>query len=151
VAAAWFTLPLVILSPLTGLAIVYGVTLTAPSTAPRERVPIAKAVEMIADKHDLGALTSLRTRGGRLVARLHTAEGLTGYIVTANGLMEQPRNWPRAIHEGNWSPVLAPVLNIIVSLVFMLLLGTGIFIWARRKIRQLRIQHERAAAVQPAE
>jgi uncharacterized iron-regulated membrane protein len=150
--AAWITLPLVILSPLTGLAIAYGVTFTAPATGGRpERVPIAKAVEIIADKHDLANMTSLRTRGGRLIARVFVDGALTNLVVTPTGLQETQRNWPRAIHEGNWSPTLAPALNIIVSVVFTGLLGTGLFIWARRKIRLMRRRTDKAMELQAAE
>ena len=52
-------------------------------------------------------------------------------------------NWPRAIHEGNWSRILAPGLNILVSVVFLGLWGTGLFIWMRRKVRMLKHATER--------
>jgi uncharacterized iron-regulated membrane protein len=150
--AAWSTLPLVVVSPLTGLAIVYGVTFVAPSSGPRPApVAVKQAVELIAEKHDLSKLTSLRPRGGRMTARIHTADGLTGYQVTPAGLVQPPRNWPRAIHEGNWSPLLAPALNIIVSVVFVGLWFTGLFIWARRKIRLWRRKSQLAGTLQPAE
>jgi uncharacterized iron-regulated membrane protein len=150
--AAWIMLPLVILSPLTGLAIAYGITFTTPASGGRpERVPIAKAVEIVADRHDLANMTSLRTRGGRLIARVFVDGALTNLIVTPAGLQETQRNWPRAIHEGNWSGFLAPVLNIIVSVVFTGLLVTGLFIWARRKLRLMRRRTEKAVELQAAE
>ncbi len=150
--AAWITLPLVILSPLTGLAIAYGITFTPPLAGARgERISIAKAVEVVADKHDLAAMTSLRTRGGRMVARVFVDGALTNFAVTASGLEQPPRNWPRAIHEGNWSGFVAPVLNIIVSVVFIGLLFTGLFIWIRRTVRTKRRKMEQAMAFQPAE
>jgi uncharacterized iron-regulated membrane protein len=150
--AAWTTLPLVIVSPLTGLAIVYGVTFLPAGGGPRPApVTVRQAVELIADKHDLSNLTSLRPRGGRMMARVHTADGLTGYQVTSAGLVQPPRNWPRAIHEGNWSPVLAPVLNIVVSLVFVGLWFTGLLIWIRRTIRLARRKVQAAGQLQPAE
>jgi uncharacterized iron-regulated membrane protein len=131
--AAWVTLPLVILSPLTGLAIAYGISLTPPPTgAAGPRVPIVKAVELIADKHELSNLTSLRVRGGRLIARVFVDGSLTNFVVTPVGLEATARNWPRAIHEGSWSGTLAPALNVIVSIVFIGLWGTGLFIWCRR-------------------
>jgi hypothetical protein len=150
--AAWITLPLVIISPLTGLAIAYGITFTPPPAAGRgERVTIAKAVEIIADKYDLAAMTSLRPRGGRMIARLFVDGTLTNLVVTSSSLQQPPRNWPRAIHEGNWSGFVAPVLNIIVSVVFVGLLFTGLFIWIRRKLRMLRRKIEKETALQPAE
>ncbi len=150
--AAWIVLPLVVLSPLTGLAIVYGVTLNAPAAGGRgERVPIAKAVEMIGEKHDLANLTSLRVRGGRLTARIFEDGALNAFVVRPAGLEAQARNWPRAIHEGNWSGVIAPLLNLIVSIVFLGLLGTGIFIWARRRLMLRRRRAEKRMALQAAE
>jgi uncharacterized iron-regulated membrane protein len=150
--AAWLTLPLVIISPLTGLAIVYGVTFLPAQQGPRPApVAIREAVDIIARTHDLGALTSLRTRGGRLIARIHTPDGLIGYVVTKDGLQAPPRNWPRSIHEGNWSPLLAPAINIVVSIVFVGLWFTGLVIWARRTLRMRRRRAARAATLQPAE
>ncbi len=153
--AAWSTLPLVIISPLTGLAIVYGVTFLPPASGPRPApVPVKEALERVADSHDLSRLTALRTRGGRMTARVFTDSGLTGFVVTKDGLVEPPRNWPRAIHEGNWSTTIAPWLNIIVSVVFVGLWTTGLIIWARRNLRMRRRRAEnaeKAGAFQPAE
>ena len=131
--AAWGALPLVILSPLSGLALAYGITFLPQQSGPRP-VPlsIAKAVEIIAEKNDLSNLIWLRTRGGRQSVRLYTDEGANTSVVTADGLVSGDRNWPRAIHEGNWSRVLAPLSNIIVSVVFIGLWFTGLFIWLRR-------------------
>ncbi len=152
VGAAWGLLPLVILSPLTGLALVYGVTFTPPQTGPRgERIPIAKAVEIIADKHDLANMTSLRVRGGRMVARIFEDGALNAYVVRPSGLEAQPRNWPRALHEGNWSGWIGPLLNLLLSIVFIGLLFTGLLIWTRRTLRMRRRKAEKLAALSPAE
>jgi hypothetical protein len=140
--AAWGALPLVILSPLTGLALAFGITF-APASGPRAApVALRAAVETVAGRHDLARLTSLRSRGGRMIARVATDDGLTSLVVTQAGLAPAPRNWPRALHEGNWSPWLAPVLNILVSLVFVGLWATGLLIWLRRslRLRQKRLQ-----------
>ncbi len=134
--AAWGVLPLVILSPLTGLAIAFGITFTPPSGPRGAPVPLRLAVEKVAERHDLARLTSLRSRGGRMIARIATDEGLTNVVVTPSGLVSGPRNWPRALHEGNWSPWLAPALNILVSVVFVGLWATGLLIWLRRSLRQ---------------
>jgi uncharacterized iron-regulated membrane protein len=152
-AAAWGTLPLVVLSPLTGLSIVYGVTFLPAQQGPRPApVSVREAVEKVAAAgHDLGAMTSLRQRGGRMIARIHMADGLIGFVVTKDGVLSPPRNWPRAIHEGNWSPRLAPALNILVSVVFLGLWTTGLVIWARRTWRMRRRRAEGAGRLQPAE
>ncbi len=151
--AAWITLPLVIISPLTGLAIAYGITFMPPPTGGSgEPITIRQAVEIVGDKLDLSQLTSLRPRGSRgMLARIYVDGELSNYTVRANGIEKQPRNWPRAIHEGNWSGFLAPVLNIIVSVVFVGLLFTGLFIWIRRTLRIRRRKDEKSIALQPAE
>ncbi len=97
------------------------------------------------DKHD----ASCKATG--LSIRAYENTLLIAGVVTRDGLVQSPRNWPRAIHEGNWSPVLAPVLNIIVSVVFVGLWVTGLRIWARRKIRLSRRKVHATGALQSAE
>jgi uncharacterized iron-regulated membrane protein len=149
--SAWVILPLAIISPLTGLAIAYGVTLLPANSGPRPAaVPIRTAVEMIADKYDLADMTSLRTRGGRLVARIYDGPYLTGVAVRADGLQVTPTNWPRAIHEGNWHAWIGGGLNVLASIVFIGLWFTGLMIWSKRKLRR-RQPRDRAVVPQPAE
>ncbi len=140
--AAWGVLPLVILSPLTGLALAFGISFAPPSGPRPESIPLRAAIVKVAERYDLARLTSLRPRGGRMLARIATDQGLTNMIVTPSGLAPAPRNWPRALHEGNWSPTLAPALNILVSIVFVALWSTGLLIWLRRtlRLRQKRLQ-----------
>lgn len=83
-----------------------------------------------------------------MTARVLTGDGLTTMQVTQAGLVTQPRNWPRALHEGNWSPLLAPALNILVSVVFIGLWTTGLFIWVRRTLKRRRRKPE--LTLQPA-
>lgn len=137
--SAWSILPLAILSPLTGLALAFGITFAAPTDGPRPpALPIRDAVALIGEKHDLSDLTSLRMRGGRLVARVYVNGSLTAFMVTKAGLAELPANWPRALHEGNWHALYGSALNIIASVVFCGLWLTGLIIWARRTLRQGR-------------
>ena len=56
--------------------------------------------------------------------------------VSAQGLTPQPRNWARTVHEGTWWVILAGSLNVLVSIALLGLLGTGLFIWARRTFRR---------------
>jgi uncharacterized iron-regulated membrane protein len=149
--SAWSILPLALLVPLTGLAIAFGISFTTPPAGPRaERVAIKDAVSIVAEKHDLAAMTALRTRGGRLVARVYVGNVLTGFAVTKAGLQDTQINWPRALHEGNWHAIWGSALNSVASIVFVGLWFTGLIIWARRKLRR-RQPRERAAVVQPAE
>lgn len=148
--AAWVFLPLIVLSPLTGLAIAWGITFTPAQTGPRpERIPLAEAVSLVARAHDLSGLTSLRMRGGRLLARVYVGERLAGFAVTREGLREPPMNWPRALHEGNWNALWGSGLNLALSLVLVGLWGTGLVIWARRRFR--RRNRRPRGALSPAE
>jgi uncharacterized iron-regulated membrane protein len=154
--AAWITLPLVILSPLTGLAIVYRVTFTTPPTGPRVApMPLLQAVNVAAAAGvDFNQMVWLRSRGGNQLIRLYGDDGAMVSQIIPNGLRKLEKNWPRAIHEGNWSRIIAPVLNIIVSIVFVGLWGTGLWIWVRRTFFRKR-QRDRnsspASAPQAAE
>jgi uncharacterized iron-regulated membrane protein len=137
-ATGWGLAPLMVISPLTGLAIAYGVTFIAPAPrAPAEKVSIRDAVALVAKDHDLANLTSLRTRGGQLVARIYVNGTLTGFAVKPAGLEPAATNLPRLIHEGNWGGAIGPVLNILVAIGMIGLMITGLTIWARRKFRRL--------------
>ncbi len=138
---AWLALPLVIISPLTGLALAYGLTFSAPAAAPRAAVPkLREAVQLVAASHDLSGLLSLRMRGPRLIARVLDQGEYRSFIVTADGLAPASRNWPRLIHEGNWGGHVSAWLNLLTAVVMLGLMGTGLTIWARRKFFRKRRQ-----------
>ncbi len=144
--AAWLCLPLVILSPLTGLAIAWGITFAGPPAGRAAPAPkLAEAVAVVAKSHDLSALTSLRMRGPRMIARLVENGEYRSYVVTAEGIQPAQRNWPRLIHEGNWGGHFSAALNVLTSLALILLMTTGLLIWARRKLRLRRRKAEIAA------
>lgn len=135
----WFLLPLLVLSPLTGLFLAFGVTLTSPlPKAPAGAPPIAmaEAVRIVAAAHDLARVTWIRPLGGPLMARLDDGGEMRVFNITRNGLVATSRNWPRLLHEGNWSHTIAPIINVVISLALVLLLTTGLWIWARRTFRR---------------
>ncbi len=150
--SAWGLLPLVILSPLTGLMIVLGLGGSPPPAGGQSaggRVPLVEAVTMIARQHDIADLSSIRSRGGRNMARVVIDQRPVTYAVTRAGLLPLGTNWPRALHEGNWHLTWGPLANGLVSVLFLGLLGTGLTIWLRRRLKQRTIRRERrAAAVQ---
>ncbi|MDD1533077.1 MULTISPECIES: PepSY domain-containing protein [unclassified Bradyrhizobium] len=143
-ATAWFTLPLILLSPLTGLCLAFGLTFqggAAPAAAGRP-LALTDAVRMVAASHELSHLISIGTRGGRMMARLYDGGELRAYAVTSSGVAPLPRNWPRLIHEGNWSALIAAPLNVVTSIALLILLSTGLLIWARRTLRKRRPRAE---------
>jgi uncharacterized iron-regulated membrane protein len=152
--AAWFTLPLLLLSPLTGLCMSFGLTFQgAPPSAAKTSLRLPDAVRLVAQSHDLSHLAMIANRGGRMMARLYENGELRAYTFTADGIIPLPRNWPRLLHEGNWSTLISGSLNVLVSIVLTGLLGTGLVLWARRKFRR-RLQNSamsrNAAVVGPA-
>ncbi|WP_246662220.1 PepSY-associated TM helix domain-containing protein [Prosthecodimorpha hirschii] len=142
---AWFLLPLVVLSPLTGLALALGVTFTTPLTRPAgPPVSLVQAIAKVAEGHDLSGLNSIRSRAGTPMARLWEGGELKAYSVAATGLTPIPRNWPRLLHEGNGAGLWTGLVDVVTSLALLGLLGTGVTIWARRATR--RPTRVRAAA-----
>ncbi|RJF77177.1 PepSY-associated TM helix domain-containing protein [Rhodopseudomonas palustris] len=145
--AAWLTLPLLLLSPITGLFMAFGWTLTgAPPSPLRPPLPLTEAVRSLAQTHDVSHLAMLAQRGQRMMARIYEDGELRAYTFTAGGVTPMPRNWPRLLHEGNWSALIAGTLNLIVSVVLAGLLSTGLLLWARRKLRQ----HPKRASIAPS-
>lgn len=146
--AAWFVLPLVILSPLTGLALAFGVTFSTPAARPLGApVSLSEALKIVGAQYDLSRITWIRPLGGALAARVNDGGELRVFAVTRDGLKPFARNWPRLIHEGNWSAVTAPVLNVITSMALVILLTTGLWIWGRRKLRKRQPRERRVQMV----
>ncbi|NVO12898.1 MAG: PepSY domain-containing protein [Rhodoplanes sp.] len=136
---AWVALPLVILSPLTGLALAFGITLSAGSPpAAGPAVPLREAVRMVTAAHDPSTLLWVRQRGKAQLARIDVGGEHAVFAVGRDGLVPTARNWPRLIHEGNWAGAWSALVNVVTSVVLLGLLGTGLWIWARRQIRRRR-------------
>jgi len=146
---AWFTLPLILLSPLTGLCMALGLTFqTAPAPAAGGGpLALPDAVRIVAASHELSHVISIGTRGGRMMARLFDGGELRAYAVTSSEITPLPRNWPRLIHEGNWSALIASPLNVVTSIALLTLLSTGLLIWARRTLRKRRPRADGPAGV----
>ncbi|MEN5082231.1 PepSY-associated TM helix domain-containing protein [Bosea sp. TWI1241] len=148
---AWFGLPLLIASPITGLFIAFGISL-APAGGPggrgEEPLPLREALAIVARDKDPSQLIWLRMRGGRQLVRLNENGAFNVYSVTRAGLSETPKNWPRLIHEGNFAGIWSGALNLAISLALAGLLGTGFAIWLRRRLRPRR-RDRRANPVAP--
>jgi uncharacterized iron-regulated membrane protein len=139
-AMAWGLLPLIVLSPLTGLFLAFGITFAspAPATQSQQGAPLrlADAVRIVGDRHDLSTLVWLRPQGGRLLARLAEDGEYRVYAVTREGTAAMPRNWPRLWHEGNFAGAWSALMNVITSVAMIGLLVTGTWAWARRQVRR---------------
>lgn len=134
----WFLLPLLIMSPLTGLFLAYNVTFSSGIPRPpagAAPVSLSQAVDIVGATYNLGQVNWIRPLGGPLAARINDNGEMRIFTVTREGLLPAERNWPRLIHEGNWSRTLAPSINVAISAALVLLFCTGIWMWARRKLR----------------
>jgi len=80
-----------------------------------------------------------------MVARLVDGGEYALYAVTPQGLVAQQRNWPRLWHEGNFAGRWSAAMNLVLSVAMLTLLVTGVWIWARRKLRR-RTPHALARA-----
>lgn len=144
-AMGWGLLPLMVLSPLTGLFIAAGITFTGPPPAaaagPAPR--LMEAVHVLGAQRDLSGLVWLRPQGGRLMARIVENGEYRLYAVTKDGAAAMARNWPRLWHEGNFA-ALAPWMNVILSAAMIGLLVTGPWLWLRRKLRRRTSRARRA-------
>jgi hypothetical protein len=150
---AWGLLPLVVLSPLTGLFLAFGITFASPPLAPIKAAPLglSEAVRIAGEHHDLSALVWLRPQGNRMLARLVEDGEYRVYAVTRDGLIAMPRNWPRLWHEGNFAGFWSALMNIVTAVAMFGLLVTGPLIWLRRRLRhRSRRQQEPALASQSA-
>lgn len=154
---AWGLLPLLVLSPVTGLMIAFGVTLQGP-LPPQDRSAnptIREAVTLLAkdemdQPRDLGGLIWLRNRGGRLLARIDEGGRFNIYAVSRAGVRLTPTNWPRGLHEGNAFGTWTGLMVVLTSLAFIGLMGTGLTIWVRRTFLRKRNRPRGAAAPSPA-
>lgn len=149
---AWLLLPLLIGSPLTGLALAFGITFTAP--LPREAgqpAPLMETLRAVAERHDLDGLDFVRPIGSaRLVRVLDSGGTAVTYRATRQGLEPAPANWPRILHEGNWGGLLGGLANIVASIGLLGLLGTGLWLWTKRTLARQAGRRRRADLIRPA-
>ena len=147
-AAGWFALPLLILSPLTGLALAFGITFTAPAARTSgPPVALSAALRIVGAQYALAQVTWIRPLGGTLAVRVNDNGEMRVFAVTRGGLAPFARNWPRLIHEGNWSGLVAPMLNVVTSLALVILLRTGFWLWSRRQFRRRQPRRARIQIV----
>ncbi|WP_296576897.1 PepSY domain-containing protein [Phreatobacter sp.] len=145
---AWGLLPLLVLSPLTGLFLAWGISFTGtpPATPAAAPMTMVEAVRQVGAAHDLTGLVWIRGRAGRLLARVVDGGEYRVFAVTREGLVPGPRNWVRLLHEGNFAGMWSALMNVVISTAFVALMATDLVIWARRRFRKRRPRSFRASA-----
>jgi len=142
---AWTLLPLLIISPLSGLALTYNVTFTDP--IPRApALPLLKAVQIASSATDPSNILFIANRGGRQMLRTMEDGAVRTYVATGEGLRRAQPNWPRLIHEGNWAGLWSGGLNALTAAAMILLMGTGLTMWLNRTLRR-RQPHRTATPI----
>ncbi|HRJ70439.1 MAG TPA: hypothetical protein PK812_12630, partial [Beijerinckiaceae bacterium] len=101
-------------------------------------IPIAEAVKMIGEKHDLTNLIWLRQRGGNQLVRLWEGGEARVYALTKDGLRPTNRNFARLFHEGNFAGIWSGLMNVIISFALLLLTVTGAWQFVTKQIRKYR-------------
>lgn len=136
-ATAWFLLPVLALSPLTALFMAAGISFSDPAER-SQPLPLREALRVVAASHDLSTLEWLRMRGPRQLVRISDGNSQTTYTITREGLKPAAANLPRTFHEGTFWGIWGGVMNLILSIAFLGLMGTGLVIWLRRRFRPRR-------------
>jgi uncharacterized iron-regulated membrane protein len=136
---AWVLLPLIALSPLTGLMLALRIGGAPPAQPPQAQgaaIALSEAVRIVGKEHDLSSLVWIRSMGGRTLVLLAENREYTAYAVGRDGTQAMPRSWPRLWHEGNFAGAWSALMNLIISVAMLGLLGTGLWIWLRRQLRR---------------
>lgn len=146
-AMAWLPLPLIVLSPLTGLFLAFGINFAGPPPELPQAPPLKlrEAVDTLGADRDLSALVWLRPQGGRYLARIVEGGEFRVYAVTRDGAVPMPRNLPRLFHEGNFAGAWSALMNVALSFAMLGLLGTGVWIWAKRRLMRRNLRRQRAS------
>ncbi len=143
---AWTSLPLLLLSPLTGLAIAYGVMFTGPApTVQGPPLALREETRVVAKSHDLADVYWIRPMGSVTRARIYDGGETRVFGVGASGLVAGPTAWPRALHEGVWAGAWSALVNIVTSIALIGLMVSGLWIWARRRLRMRGVRQRRTA------
>lgn len=147
---AWFSLPLIVLSPLTALFMAGGLTFggalpAAPASAPR--ITTAQAVDEAAKVTDVSRLQWIRVMGPRVMMRYTASSGTETSVITAQGAVPASSNWPRAFHEGLYAGPIGAVLNVLISIVLIGLMTTGLLIWKKRTFRKRPVRAPQTAGL----
>lgn len=153
---AWFLLPLLFLSPLTGLFLPLNIQMNPTAGAPLARsqpLPLVQAIEIVGKSHDLANMVWLRQRGGRQMVRLWDGAEARSYAITKDGLQVLPRNVSRALHEGNILGMWSGIVEVIVAAALSMLIVTGVWLFGSKQYRKFHNRRARAAraAGAPAE
>ena len=79
------------------------------------------------------------------MVRLWDGQEARTFAVTKEGLQPLPRNVSRIIHEGNFLGIWSGLIMAVTSIAFIVLMGTGIWLFGRKQLNKYRNKKARAA------
>lgn len=140
-AIGWLLLPVVILTPLTGVLMALHVGAPAMPVVATANKPIglAPAIIAAAQQQDISAVISARKfRGGTVLVSGHDADGAKTVLVDGNGLATrlEGNNVIKQLHEGTWAGSWSGALNFLAAVLLTGLMVSGVVAWGRRHRRQ---------------
>jgi sulfite reductase (NADPH) flavoprotein alpha-component len=141
----WLTLPLMAITPVTGLLMAFhlGMSPLPRYPASEHPLPLAQVVRIASEQTDIGKLMLVRhfRRGGVMLSVQQPGSAPKQYIVAGTGqfVRMQGTGWVRMLHIGNWAGVYSGLLTFLSTLPMFGLLLTGLLAWWRR--RQHPVEH----------
>jgi sulfite reductase (NADPH) flavoprotein alpha-component len=142
----WFALPLVALTPVTGLLMILHVGKPAlPALAPGKPIALAQAIRAVPLPADGAILMARRFQAGSALVKTTSSQGERVHVVQSNGqvALTGAPGWVDTVHEGTWAGAWSGVLNLLSALLLMGVTVTGLYSWLRR---QPQVRRQRGAA-----
>jgi sulfite reductase (NADPH) flavoprotein alpha-component len=136
-ALGWLALPLVLLTPLTGMlmALHIGSARMPYHESGGRPLSLAAAIEIASHEVNLTRLVSARSfRRGSVMLAVQDGAGTKQYLVSDRGGV-QPNagpGWIRMLHEGTWAGAWSGVLTLLSVVPLLGLWFTGLVPWLRR-------------------
>ncbi|MFT4173039.1 MAG: PepSY-associated TM helix domain-containing protein [Rhodocyclaceae bacterium] len=141
VGMGWLSLPLMALTPVTGLLMAFhlGMSPLPRYAGTAHPLPLAQVLHIAGEQTDLGKLMRVRNfrRGGVMLSVQRAGVSPATYIVAGTGqfVRMDEAGWVRMLHIGNWAGAYSGVLTFLSTLPLFGLLFTGLLAWWRRRGR----------------
>lgn len=140
ILGGWLLLPLVLLTPVTGVMLGFHIGVDGPPHYDRTAGPmhLDTALEMARGANvDVSSLKSIQILHG-IEAVVTVGEGRTtaDFIVTGDGTVVRHGNdeLVRALHEGSWAEPWSRAVSLLSVVALAGLNLTGLWIWGRRRV-----------------
>lgn len=151
-SAGWLVLPLLILSPLTGILMSFHID-TGPALVLQPASPslsLARGIEIAAQDPAFNSIISIRRfKSGSVMMEAVTDKGQETYVVDGSHkatALSGP-GWVKSLHEGTWAGAWSGLINLVTAIALTLLTVTGFLSWFRRWRQSTRRQGSQDADI----